>query len=169
MTERWPEEREQLPPEHRFERTDFSLRGLLLTAAGLVLLVLLALIGAELFVPDRPDVAATARPTDPRRVDEPPEPRITQSLRVQRLELERRLDERLSTYGWIDRERGVARIPVERAIELVLQQGLPARRERDDAEVDVPPAGLAPADDPRTDPGQEDAPHDTRPETQPDD
>ncbi len=32
----------------------------------------------------------------------------------------------LSSYAWVDREAGVARIPVSRAIDLVAEQGLPA-------------------------------------------
>jgi hypothetical protein len=35
-------------------------------------------------------------------------------------------DELLNTYGWVDRERGVARIPVSRAMELMLDRGLPS-------------------------------------------
>lgn len=33
----------------------------------------------------------------------------------------------LNTYGWINRTDGVVRIPVERAMELVLERGLPVR------------------------------------------
>jgi hypothetical protein len=33
----------------------------------------------------------------------------------------------LNTYGWIDRTAGVVRVPIERAMELVLQRGLPTR------------------------------------------
>ena len=35
--------------------------------------------------------------------------------------------ERLESYGWVDQNAGVARIPVERAIEVVAARGLPAR------------------------------------------
>jgi hypothetical protein len=40
---------------------------------------------------------------------------------------ETRADEhaRLSTYRWIDRAQGVVAVPIERAIELVLEEGLP--------------------------------------------
>jgi hypothetical protein len=40
-----------------------------------------------------------------------------------------RTDERvsLSTYGWVDRKGGVARIPIERAMDLLAAKGLPAR------------------------------------------
>jgi hypothetical protein len=33
----------------------------------------------------------------------------------------------LNSYGWIDRTAGVVRIPVERAMDLLLQRGLPVR------------------------------------------
>lgn len=36
-------------------------------------------------------------------------------------------DAQLSTYGWIDPVGGVVRVPLERAAELVLGEGLPAR------------------------------------------
>jgi hypothetical protein len=33
--------------------------------------------------------------------------------------------ERLSTYAWVDRDKGVIRIPIERAIALLAERGLP--------------------------------------------
>jgi hypothetical protein len=36
-------------------------------------------------------------------------------------------DKILNGYGWVDREHGVARIPIDRAIDLLAQRGLPAR------------------------------------------
>lgn len=33
----------------------------------------------------------------------------------------------LNSYGWIDRSQGIVHIPVDRAIQLVLKQGLPVR------------------------------------------
>jgi len=38
-----------------------------------------------------------------------------------------REQEALETYGWIDSVGGVVRVPIERALELVLEEGLPAR------------------------------------------
>jgi hypothetical protein len=34
---------------------------------------------------------------------------------------------RLQSYGWVDKDGGVARIPIDRAMELMLQRGLPTR------------------------------------------
>jgi len=39
-----------------------------------------------------------------------------------RLEMEEAARERLGSYGWVDREKGVVRIPVERARELWLKE-----------------------------------------------
>ena len=42
-------------------------------------------------------------------------------------------DLELNTYGWLDRTAGVVRIPVERAMDLVLQRGLPVRATGEEA------------------------------------
>jgi hypothetical protein len=33
----------------------------------------------------------------------------------------------LNSYGWVDKQAGVARIPIDRAMELLAQRGLPTR------------------------------------------
>lgn len=33
----------------------------------------------------------------------------------------------LTTYGWVDRDNGIVRIPIDRAMDLILQRGLPTR------------------------------------------
>ncbi len=35
--------------------------------------------------------------------------------------------DKLHTYGWVDKEGGVTRVPIDRAMEVVLQRGLPVR------------------------------------------
>ena len=37
----------------------------------------------------------------------------------------------LNNYGWVDKEAGVIRIPIERAIELTLERGLPTREQEE--------------------------------------
>ena len=41
--------------------------------------------------------------------------------------------EKLNGYGWVDKEGGVTRIPIDRAMELMIQRGFPARAEGGDA------------------------------------
>jgi len=36
-------------------------------------------------------------------------------------------DKALSTYEWVDKDKGVVRIPIDRAKELLLERGLPTR------------------------------------------
>lgn len=36
-------------------------------------------------------------------------------------------NERLDSYGWVDKADGIVHIPIDRAIELTLERGLPAR------------------------------------------
>jgi hypothetical protein len=38
-------------------------------------------------------------------------------------------EEQLNSYGWLDEKAGVAHIPIERAMELTIQRGLPVRPE----------------------------------------
>ena len=40
--------------------------------------------------------------------------------------------EKLASYGWVDKQGGIARIPIERAMALTLERGLPARAEGGD-------------------------------------
>ena len=39
-------------------------------------------------------------------------------------------DELLTVYGWVDKNAGIVRIPIDEAMKLTLQRGLPARQER---------------------------------------
>jgi hypothetical protein len=41
-------------------------------------------------------------------------------------------DQILGSYGWIDRERGIVRLPIDRAIALLAEKGLPERAEKGD-------------------------------------
>jgi hypothetical protein len=36
-----------------------------------------------------------------------------------------RQEDQLNTYGWVDKENSVAHIPIQRAMDLIVQQGLP--------------------------------------------
>lgn len=58
----------------------------------------------------------------------PPEPRLQTHPRwdLQRMRAEE--DRILDSYGWVDPQRGIVRIPIERAMALLVEQGLPARQ-----------------------------------------
>ncbi|MGH9717999.1 MAG: hypothetical protein ACRD4R_14910 [Candidatus Acidiferrales bacterium] len=39
----------------------------------------------------------------------------------------RQQERRVNTYGWVDRQQGIVRIPISRAMDLILAKGLPTR------------------------------------------
>jgi len=57
----------------------------------------------------------------------PPEPRLQTDPRQDLLQMRGQEDAVLSSYGWIDRQAGIVRIPIERAMQLLAEHGLPAR------------------------------------------
>jgi len=61
------------------------------------------------------------------RVTGIPEPRIQRTPLTDIYDLRRHEDSILNSYGWVQPESGVARIPIERAMDLLAQRGLPAR------------------------------------------
>jgi hypothetical protein len=59
----------------------------------------------------------------------PPEPRLQVSPQQDMRQMRAAEMAALHSYGWVDRQAGIVRIPIERAIELLAERGLPARRE----------------------------------------
>jgi hypothetical protein len=60
----------------------------------------------------------------------PPEPRLQTNPREDLRELRATEDELLGSYGWVDKNAGVVRIPIDAAMKLTLERGLPARTEQ---------------------------------------
>ncbi|HEV2330417.1 MAG TPA: hypothetical protein VGY56_16670 [Verrucomicrobiae bacterium] len=46
---------------------------------------------------------------------------------AQRLALYAGQNQKLNSYGWVDRSNGIVRIPIDRAMDLLMQRGLPTR------------------------------------------
>jgi len=55
----------------------------------------------------------------------PPEPRFQTDPHAELLRLRAAEDSVLTTYGWVNRDSGLARIPVARAMALIAERGLP--------------------------------------------
>ncbi len=104
-----------------YERSDISSRAIAWIAAGLGSFVLAAPLAMPLAFPQSMHhLAPVARPA---LSSDAPALAIAPSRELQQ---QRRRDDHLSrTYGWTDRTRGIARIPVARAAELIAKRGLP--------------------------------------------
>ena len=59
----------------------------------------------------------------------PPEPRLQTDPREDLRVLKQAEDDALKSYGWIDKNAGVVRIPIDQAMKLTLERGLPVRTE----------------------------------------
>ncbi len=109
------------------ETTDASVGYVALSALGLVLVVSLGL-GISLGVYGRllktdSAVKSTANPLTASQ--RPPAPRLEAQPR-QNLEAYRCQEkEQMTTYEWLNREQGIARIPIERAMDLIATKGCP--------------------------------------------
>jgi hypothetical protein len=58
----------------------------------------------------------------------PPEPRLQVNPRQDLADLRAKEDETLSTYGWVDKNAGTVRIPIDEAMRMTVERGLPSRQ-----------------------------------------
>ena len=57
----------------------------------------------------------------------PPEPRLQTAPREDLRNLREGEERTLTTYGWVDKNAGVVRIPIDQAKKLILERGFPSR------------------------------------------
>src|SRR5665213_3563651 len=57
----------------------------------------------------------------------PPQPRLQAEPRVELKQLKSDEDAILNSYGWIDPDKGIVRIPIDQAIDIVAAKGLPSK------------------------------------------
>lgn len=128
--------------EAEFEREDLGAKPILIFLAALVVgcvVVALALRGMYSYL-DRYEsrhepaqsplvqpTTADTRVVEPGNIAKFPEPRLegTETTQIDTFRMQE--EQTLHSYGWVDQEGGVVRIPIDRAMELTAQRGLPTR------------------------------------------
>ena len=149
----------QAPHGHGdYEREDLNTNGPIAFLGGLALLCIvtyLLLLGMFRLInrydqqaqsPVNPmalNVPKDTRHVQPGEIAAFPEPRLEEDERGQLNHVRVAEEETLSSYGYVDEKAGVVRIPVERAMQLVVEHGLPVHAAGDAAPVSV--AGTAAA------------------------
>ncbi len=111
-----------------YEHKDTSPKGVLIFFGGLFLMIALSIVGvAWLFgyMAQRRE-AVEASPA-PRMNQIPPQPRLETQPGVELKTVRAHEDSILNDYGWENRNAGVVRIPIDRAMDLLVQRGLPYR------------------------------------------
>ena len=112
-----------------YEERDVALRPIVVTAIAL-LIVIVGTFGVVRVLDTvlRTREAARSTPASPLAdyaPSEPPAPRLQHDPRGDLAALRAREETLLRTYGWVDRQAGRVRIPVERAMALLEERGAP--------------------------------------------
>src|SRR5437762_2415345 len=135
----------KLHQEHEevaYEREDLSPRGIFAFLGGLgviSVLVYFVVKGMDGYLdayqkqhqpPLNPLVSQTE--TDSRKVSNAdiarfPQPRLETNERLEINDFRLQEEKKLNSYDWIDQKAGIARIPIDRAMQLLAQRGLPTR------------------------------------------
>jgi hypothetical protein len=126
-----------------FEHEDLNSKGPFYFMAGLVLLglVIYLIVFGMYRVLDsyasahQPALSPMVAPEADTRIvthEDPqtfPQPRLEENERTELRSFTEDQDRTLATYDWVDKDKGIVRIPIARAMELIVQHGLPVHAE----------------------------------------
>jgi len=111
------------------ETTDANIGRLVKFGIGLFVLIVVAMMAMRWMFDYLKATQQLGPPASPFAESQaaPPAPRL-QVRPVQDLkQLQQAENERLNSYGWVDQKAGIARIPIDRAMDLLAEKGLPVR------------------------------------------
>lgn len=117
-------------PEIGYEYRDISVKGLAVSGiwffVGSTIAIALTYVGFVLLIdlPLRPVEAPSVIPSYPN-----PLLQSNTGVKADIAEVKRLEDEQLNHYGWVDKEKGVARMPIDTAIEELAAKGLSSKPE----------------------------------------
>jgi hypothetical protein len=126
-----------------FERQDLTPRGIFYFLATLIVITVLCLFGLDglfRFLDQREKASQPALnplvtnvPEDTRHIAPGypqtafPSPKLEEDERGQLNRIRLSEEQTLYSYGWVDEKAGTVHIPIERAMDLIVQRGLPVR------------------------------------------
>ena len=129
MEDALPQGRPALGAKPGHETTEIRVRGLVIFSIALVGIIAAAEVILGLWMRDfarkeeRVDALYPARIAI--EVDQFPNPRLQQNPRLDLDEMKADEARGIRSYEWVDPKAGIARIPVERAMDILAQKGLP--------------------------------------------
>jgi len=113
------------------EGKDADIRPIVLTGIGLALTLIVVgfiVYGIFRYLDTHPATSGQSNPMAVFDSQIPPAPRIEEHPAIEIQQLHAQEDQTLSTYGWVNKSKGVVRIPIDRAIELQMQRGFLTRK-----------------------------------------
>jgi hypothetical protein len=148
------------PANGGYERTDIGIGGVLYFLLGLLvggILVYFVVNGVYAFLQSRSEAdqtpvnpLVTNAPADTRHVEKNypksafPDPKLEEDERGQLNGIRLKEEQTLSTYDYVDKNAGTIRIPIDRAIDLIAQRGLPTRAQTGSTETPTAAQSKAP-------------------------
>ncbi len=119
--------------EHRdvaYEHSDIRVNTVLLSIGGLLLstAIICGFLCLVYLMYSRHYSATTAKDNGSARQTLPPEPRLQESPSQDLANVRRNTDAELNKYSWIDKQNGIVAIPIDRAMELMAQRGVPPQK-----------------------------------------
>jgi hypothetical protein len=130
------------PANPGYETRDANVRGVLFFVAGLMAVLIASYFVLTIWYRalerDSARIDASATEQQPASVATPqpyfPYPREQVSPSADLQAFRARENAKLNSYGWIDEKSGVVRVPIERAMDLLLKKGLPTRAGTNEAD-----------------------------------
>jgi hypothetical protein len=116
-------------PSEEYEHRDADTHSLLKFGVGLVIVLIVVLFSMKwmfFYFAKSQQLGPPASPFEDVRVL-PPQPRLQAKPGADLRSYCADQMQKLNTYGWVDPENGVVRIPIDRAIDETAERGLPAR------------------------------------------
>lgn len=116
-------------PHHDHERKDvdvislFTIVFMLFLACGVIFLVVTGMM--HYFKLHEPSKTAGQANIPATRTAEFPPPRLEVKPGASLAKLRAAEDADLNSYGWVDRDAGTVRIPIDRAMQVIIERGLP--------------------------------------------
>ena len=122
-------ERGQNNPEVAYEKRDVNVRAILYFVLGLFLVLVITLVsmrGLFGYFSATQNLGPGASPFDNSRAL-PPTPRLQVEPTVDMDQVRQSQEEMLNSYGWSDRASGTVRVPIDRAMDMLIEHKLPVR------------------------------------------
>jgi hypothetical protein len=126
-------------PETLFEPNDASVREVVFTGAGVgfgVLIVCLVIWGVFNLLKTEGIRTQTFSPR-PEARELPPQPRLQVNAPAELYEFRRQEEQMLNSYGWVNKNAGTVRIPINQAMDILVKRGLPTRTPAQTAEAEA--------------------------------
>jgi hypothetical protein len=118
-------------PQVGHERTDWRVRPIIWSLVGLLVVGVIGHFTLWFLFTFVVNMGVRSDPVPPPLARTTPEPPAGPQLQVSPAQdwvtMRSQQSQLLNSYGWVDQGSGVVRIPIERAIEMTLERGLPVR------------------------------------------